>query len=203
MPQVLKDEVRDALCKAALEAFASDGYLGATMAGIATRAGTGAATIYRYYAKKEDLFAAVVTPAIATRFAQLLEARVERLADAALRAKGAGDLGPEMLSFWIEHRLEVVILLDRAAGTSYARYGEEFVDMMVDATLKGIRAERPGLRISAPSRFVLRRIFENTRRMLASILAAHDDAPSLKDAIEAFWSYQIPGIHGFARRLLG
>jgi hypothetical protein len=111
---------------------------------------------------------------------------------------GGGELGEELLRFWIEHRLAVVLLLDRAEGTRYARFGDRFVERLVDATLAVVRAEAPRARPSAPARFVLARIFDNTRRILAAILEAHPDERALRQAIEAFWSYQIPGLRGFA-----
>lgn len=93
----------------------------------------------------------------------------------------------------------MVILLDRAADTAYAHYGARFVDLLVSGTLAQLRAAHPGIRVPATARFVLERIFEGTRRTLAAILAAHADERPLREAIEAFWSYQIPGLAGFAR----
>ncbi len=203
MPQVLKDEIRDRIRDAALEVFAAHGYEGASMAAIAARAGLGTATTYRYYPGKAELFEAVVPSDLARRFEALLDRRVRALADVAFGAAPADDAGDEMLRFWIEHRLAVVVLLDRAQGTEYARYGERFVELLVSTTLARIRAERPGLRVRPTARFVLQRIFENTRRMLAAILEGHDDERALREAIEAFWSYQIPGLRGFTRWVLG
>lgn len=203
MPQVLKEEVRERILAAAREVLAAHGYLGATMAMIAERAGLGTASLYRYYASKGELFDAVVTPDLAERFASLLERRVRALAHVALgdAAGSEGDGGEEMLGFWVENRLAVVILLDRAAGTAYAHYGERFVELLVNGTLAQIRAAPAGerVRVSAPARFVLTRIFENTRRALAAILEEHESERALREAIEAFWSYQIAGLRGFAR----
>ncbi|MCA9636381.1 MAG: TetR family transcriptional regulator [Myxococcales bacterium] len=201
MPQVLKDEVRQRILAAALETFAAQGYAGATIATIAARAGIGAASLYRYYPGKAELFDAVITPAIAGRFEAILERRVAALAHLTdPSATPATDSGAdEMLAFWIEARLAVVILLDRAEGTAYARYGERFVELLHDATLAQLKAAAPGLEIAPPARFVLRQIFENTRRLLAATLAAHADEGALREAIEGFWSYQIPGLAGFAR----
>ena len=199
MPQVLKEEVRTRILGSALQEFASRGYLGATMGGIAGRADVGTASLYRYYDSKDALFVAVVTPALAERFESLLERRVRALAKRVLGggAPGEDDRGGELLDFWIANRLAVVVLLDRAEGTAYAHYGQRFVDHLVSETLTQIRAARPGVRIGGTSRFVLERIFENTRRMLASILEQHDEPRALSEAIEAFWSYQIPGLRGF------
>ncbi|WP_426750346.1 TetR/AcrR family transcriptional regulator [Myxococcus sp. Y35] len=200
MPQVLKEEVRERILTSALEVFASRGYAVATMSDIASRAGLGTASLYRYYASKEELFDAVVTPALAERFEALLEERVRALAHMALSETSGrvDERGDEMLRFWVEHRLAVVVLLDRAAGTAYAHYGERFVELLVSTSLAQIRTANPGVRISTTARFVLTQIFENTRRMLASILAEHPRERELRTAIEGFWSYQIPGLQGFA-----
>jgi AcrR family transcriptional regulator len=200
MPQVLKEDVRERILASALQVFAAHGYVGATMTAIAEGARLGTASLYRYYASKGELFDAVVTPALAERFESLLEHRVRALAHMALSdaPRRVDDHGEEMLRFWVENRLAVVVLLDRAEGTAYEHYGERFVEQLVSATLAQIRATHPGVRVSATARFVLTRIFENTRRMLAAILAEHESERALREAIEGFWSYQIPGLRGFA-----
>jgi len=200
MPQILKDDVRERILVSALQVFAAHGYVGATMTTIAEGAGLGTASLYRYYASKGELFDAVVTPALAERFESLLDQRVRALADVALSdaPRRVDDHGEEMLRFWVENRLAVVVLLDRAEGTAYAHYGERFVEQLVSTTLAQLRAANPGVRVSAAARFVLTRIFENTRRMLATILAEHESERALREAIEGFWSYQLPGLRGFA-----
>jgi AcrR family transcriptional regulator len=200
MAQVLKDEVRERILAAALAVFAERGFTGATMSAIAERAGVGTASTYRYFPGKRELFDALVTPALAERFERLLERRVRGLARAALAEAPGGPptFGEEMLGFWTEHRLAVVVLLDRADGTPYAGFGQRFVDGLVEGTLAMLRETSPRPRVSGPARFVLTRIFENTRRALAAILAAHEDEAALREAIQAFWSYQLPGLRGFA-----
>jgi AcrR family transcriptional regulator len=190
MPQVLKDEVRTRIQTGALEVFARDGFEAATMASIAKAAGVGAASIYRYYASKDELFAAVITPELTSRFERLLERRVRGLARQMIEP--ADDAGSEMLDFWIANRLPVVILLDRAAGTPHAHYGERFVDLLTRHTLAAVKRK-----LTSPEQFVLRSIFDNTRRLLASVLEHHTDPDELRDAIAAFWRYQIAGLRAF------
>lgn len=201
MPQVLKDEVRARILDSALEVFARDGFESATMANIARAAGVGAASIYRYYTSKDELFAAVITPALTKRFETLLDRRVRTFARNTLRGDSAADAGGEMLQFWLENRLAVVVLLDRAAGTPHAHYGDRFVDLLTRHTLAELRATDPALDLSAPRRFVVRAIFENTRRLLASVLAHHRDPAELRGAIETFWTYQVAGLRALARSL--
>ena len=204
MPQVLKDDVRERILVSALQTFAARGFPGATITAIAENAGLGAATLYRYYPGKAELFDAVVTPELAQEFEQLLERRVRALAKVVLGgvAGPTGDQGEALLQFWIAHRLEVVVLLDRAEGTAYVHFGERFVEQLVSSVLEHVRAAQPGIRVSAARRFVLKRIFENTRRTLAAILEENEDERALRAAIEAFWSYQIPGLRGFVEATL-
>jgi AcrR family transcriptional regulator len=186
MPQVLKDEVRARILDGALEVFARDGFESATMTSIAKTAGVGAASIYRYYASKEELFAAVITPELTRRFETLLDRRVSGLARNTLRGESVDDASGEMLRFWIEQRLAVVVLLD-------GDYGERFVELLTRHTTAEL-----GVKLRAPQRFVLRTIFENTRRLLARVLAQYRDPDDLRTAIETFWSYQVAGLRGLA-----
>ncbi len=202
MPQVLKDEVRVRILDGALVVFARDGFANATMASIAKAADVGAASIYRYYASKDELFEAVVTPQLTKRFESLLERRVAGLARQLLGGEAVDDARDDMLQFWLENRLAVVILLDRAAGTPHAQYGERFIELLTRHTVSGLREASPKLQLSGPERFVLRAIFENTRRLLASLLENYDAPAELRDAIQTFWSYQIAGMRGLTARLV-
>jgi AcrR family transcriptional regulator len=201
MPQVLKPEVRARILRAGLEVFASQGYLGATMNAIAEQAGLGAASLYRYFPSKAELFEAAITPELATRFERLLQQRVRALAEQSASApfEPSHDYGAEMLEFWLEHRLAVVVLLDRAQGSAYEHYGERFVTLLLKSTLEQIRGTDTSVQVTPAARLVLTSIFEGTRSTLAAILAHSDNPRVLRQAIEAFWSYQIPGLHGFAR----
>lgn len=198
MPQVLKEELRERIVAAALEVFASQGYERATMAAIAQRAGLGTASLYRYYAGKAELFDAALPVELAHRFEQLLAYRVRALAATLDVADSSGN---EMLRFWIDHRLQVVILLDRAEGTAFAHFGEQFVDTLARMTEEQLMLFRPRTSIDDATRFVIRRIFENTRRMLASILERHQHENEIRRAIQVFWAYQISGLRGLSEHI--
>lgn len=200
MPQVLKPEIRERILTAGLEVFARDGYMGTTMQAIAERAGLAAASLYRYFPGKAELFEAAITPQIAEQFESLLVRRVRALSQLpeSRRFTPGSDYGSEMLEFWLQHRLAVVVLLDRAHGSAYEHYGEKFVALLLKSTLEQIRGSAPKLEITPAARLVLTRIFENTRVTLAAILVHSANEAALREAIEAFWSYQIPGLQGFS-----
>ena len=188
MAQVLKQAVRIRIEDAALHCFAAQGYGGTSMAQIATRAGTAAANVYRYFPAKETLFAAVVPADLPARHDRLLDTRIAALADGAAHRTAAAE---ELLDFWLDHRLAVVVLLDRAQGTPFAGYPTTFVQRLVE------HAERSlGRPPSAAGREVLELVFDNTRRALAHILRTAQDREHARTLVAGFWSYQVPGLDG-------
>lgn len=191
MAQVLKPAVRARIEQAALGCFASAGYPGTSVARVASSAGTAPANVYRYFASKQALFDAVVPASLAVRHDALLDTRIAALAEG--RSDGSA---AELLGFWLEHRLQVVVLLDRAESTPFAGYPAAFVDRLVG------HAER---RLPAPpteaQREVLEIVFDNTRRAIARILAGSDDRGRLAALVAAFWSYQLPGLDGLLHHL--
>lgn len=202
MPQVQKAEVRERILAAALAAFARNGFGAATMSEIARGADMAVANLYRYYPSKEELFAAAVPQALVTRFERLLERSVHA------HARLAGLDGPsdetaaaELLEFWIQERLVVVVLLDRAQGSAHEAFGERFVERLLAVSLAELRRSEPGVVITREAQLVLRQIFENTRRMIATLLESCADEAAIRRAVAAFRSYQVAGLGGFARAL--
>ncbi len=61
------------------------------------------------------------------------------------------DYGAEMLEFWLEHRLAVVDLLDRAQGSAYEHCGERFVALLLKSTLEQIQGAGPHVPITPRS----------------------------------------------------
>lgn len=185
MAQVLKAEVRERIERAALTAFAERGYPAASMASIAAEAGTATANVYRYFPDKAALFAAVLPPGLVERHDAVLDARVGALVET---PAATDDTAQALLDFWIEQRLQVVILLDRAEGTPYADYPAAFV----------ARLAAPFGTLEGDHRAVVELVFDNTRRALAHILRGESDPAAIRARIAGFWSYQLPGLDGLA-----
>lgn len=62
--QILKDEVRNNILKAATEEFLVDGYRGSSLRTIASQAGITIGNIYSYFSSKDDLFETVIESAM-------------------------------------------------------------------------------------------------------------------------------------------
>lgn len=193
MAQVLKPDVRDRIETAALRCFAERGFPACSMATIAAGAGTAVANTYRYVASKQALFDTVVPPDLLTRHDALLDRRIAALADGSSASSAAAN---ELLEFWLDHRLQVVVLLDRADGTPYADYPARFVDRLVEHAARAL-PEPP----TPDQRALLEVVFDGTRRAIARLLLAARDAEHARASIAGFWGYQLPGLDGLLSHL--
>jgi len=201
MAQTLKATVRQQILDAAEIAFAKSGYLGATMADIAAGAGVSTGNLYRYFTDKDELFYSILTEEFVESFLRLLRRRVKSLIDAehlaALDADAQQD-AQDLLRFWVDHRLKVVILFDRAVGTRYESFAGQFVDELMRPSLAKFRRDTAGQRVSPVARFVLQHVFENTVRIIVAILAHHENEADIRTAFAGFWSYQLAGLDALA-----
>ncbi len=204
MPQILKTDVRARITEAGALAFAHKGYRAAKMADIAAQAGVSTGNVYRYFPGKEALFHQVIDDGFVKRFDALLDRRVRALANvdhggSLDDAKRAAD---EMLRFWIEHRLRVVVLLDRAEGSAHEGFGAQFVDRLVELTCDHLRRLNRGRPLPQVVPFTLENIFHTSRRAIVAILEHHEDPTDIRTAFEAFWSFQVTGLAGFEEWVL-
>lgn len=202
MAQRLKQEVRRQMLAGAQAVFAEAGYSGATMADIARRADVATGNLYRYFASKDELFCAAFPDELAESFLSVVRRRVQSLVD----ADDLTDLGPqarddaqELLRFWIDHRLAVITLLDRAAGSRHEGFRERFIDALTTPSLRKLQRKAGGRRLPPVVRFTLRNVFENTVRTIVAILEERRSEAAIREAFEAFWSYQLAGLAGLER----
>ncbi len=201
MAQILKQELYDRLLRAAESVFSESGYEGSTVAAIAQRAGISAGNVYRYFDSKDALFQAVISDDFADTFKRLLHRRVSALLDATDLTKlphDAEQKAEALLQLWITQRLKVVILLDRAKGSRFASFGQDFVDELVKLTKTNLRRQT-GRKVTDIEELVLSTIFQNTRRSIVAILERYEQESQIRSAIAAFWSYQLAGLAGFAK----
>ncbi|MFB9278220.1 TetR/AcrR family transcriptional regulator [Cohnella cellulosilytica] len=73
--QILKDEIRDRIRKAALAEFNREGYLKTSMRNIAESANVAIGNVYRYYKSKDELFEELVRPVYERYEANMAEMR--------------------------------------------------------------------------------------------------------------------------------
>ncbi|MCB1445058.1 MAG: TetR/AcrR family transcriptional regulator [Rhizobiaceae bacterium] len=202
MAQRLKEEVRDRIVEAAAAVFAERGYSAAKLADMADRAGISTSNIYKYFDNKEALFDEIVTVPIAAELLRRLRTRIRDIgrleqwgeADAAGSASARA-----LLSFWVDNRLAVLILLRGAEGTRFGHVRGLMTREMERLSTRYIlkRQDRPSL--TPVARFVLHRMFARTVDMVADILAAHAEPSAIQQAFAIFWRYQLAGLEALMK----
>ena len=140
MAQVLKDEIRENILKAALQEFFDKGYQSAAMRNIAAQAKIPTGLIYSYYKNKDALFDAVLRPVLYD-WERVLTAdeekqRTSRSANCPYVNKsrhtsseiyGLSKAEAECILNLFDHRQEFIILIDKSGGTKYENEKERFI----------------------------------------------------------------------------
>lgn len=200
MAQTLKPEIATRILSAAEQVFAECGYEKATMAAIAERAELSTGNTYRYFAGKDALFDALFGDEFAETFLRLLKRRVSSLISArnlVTLDDTAKEDAEALLAFWIGHRLRVITILDRAAGSRQADFREKFIETLLRPTRAKLKEDSGRARLPDTVETVLHSLFDNTVRSLVRILETYSDEARIREAFAAFWSYQLAGLAGF------
>ncbi|MES0810675.1 helix-turn-helix domain-containing protein [Roseibium sp. SCPC15] len=202
MPQRLKTEVRERILAAAAEVFAEHGFRDAKLVEVAQRAATATSNIYKYYENKEELFNAVVSPALAAQFLRLLRTRIRELGQID-NWPGADAQGSEharaFLSFCVENRHVVLILLQGARGTRYAHIRGLVINEMERLATDFLHQKRAAEEADPHMRFILGKLFSRTVETIADILTEYEDARSTQTAFALFWRYQLSGLEALLK----
>ncbi len=202
MAQRPKPEVREAIQKAAAEAFADGGFERAALGDIVERAGTSIGNLYKYFANKDELFADFIPRGFTTELTNRVRAQVE-----ALRAEpdvlSLGDDHPyrraseDLLAFTIAHRERVVFLLLRAQGTKHERFAGEVVRLLVELALEHARTTYPTFAVTPASKRALKRIYKAFVTTLGTILAEERAEQAVREGIALQATYHLTGLRAF------
>ena len=199
MAQVLKEQIRFKILDAATRAFVEAGYQGATVSDIARLAGVAVGNIYRYFGGKKELFKAVVTAEFAEKLLVLLRENIKTLSHAGNDADlddAAFDAQEQLLAFWIAHRRQVIIILDRCEGTEFEDFASQFVEIMVTLALTHARDLGNQADLAPDIQFVLQTVFRNTVKVIVIILEHYEREEDIRNAFRLFRRYQLDGLNG-------
>lgn len=127
MAQVLKEEIRENILKAAMQEFFDKGYQSAAMRNIAGQAKIPTGLIYSYYKNKDALFDAVLRPVLYDweRVLAAGEEKESRHTDSEIY--GLSKAEAECILNLFDHRQEFIILIDKSSGTKYENEKERFI----------------------------------------------------------------------------
>lgn len=127
MAQVLKEEIREKILKAALQEFFDRGYKSAAMRNIAQQAKIPTGLIYSYYENKEALFNAVLRPVLYNWERVLTAGEENKSKHTNGEIYGLSKAETECILNLFDHRQEFIILIDKSQGTIYENEKERFI----------------------------------------------------------------------------
>ncbi len=204
MSQYLKTEVQERILEAALRAFATVGFQSTSVAAIAADAGVSTGNVYRYFDSKQTLFDTVLPETFPRSLERLIRARLRAARGsrdpAAVRRAGSSAyraVADELVEFSLEHRLRVLVLLERSDGTPYEGFADSLVDLLVEGALDHARSLGRTPRPTRPASFALRRIYANFLGAMGSALSLGGEASEMRAVIECYTTYHLSGLAAF------
>lgn len=204
MAQYRKDEIEKAIRRAALRVLADKGYPGASIAEIAREAGVSTGNVYRYFEGKDALFDAVLPADLVKTMRRLLRERVlaaRAPAPSTSPAAPGAPTGPShalaseaVVQFCVEHRLEVVVLLGRAAGSRHEGLAAELVRELAQGAVAHFEAAGGRLSVTPALRLTLEHVYRSLLGATVTALATFEDEATIREAIVAYSRYHLAGL---------
>jgi AcrR family transcriptional regulator len=136
--QIRKDDIEQQIAKAAKAIFLKKGFAQTSMRDIAKRSGVGLSNIYNYFDSKDDLFRSIVAPVVG-EFKRILavyhdpqQVDITKQWVPEMTEKTAAEYSRIMLKY----RDLLTLLLFKSAGSSQARFKDDFTDDAAALMLK-------------------------------------------------------------------
>ena len=190
--QVLKDEIRKKICEAALAEFKLKGYRKASMRAIAKRVGVTAGNLYRYFANKEDLFHAVISPAF-ERITVLIKENRDLDFVGGKRYQShleyAADRIAEILG---EYQDELLILIDGSAGTRYEKAKDEII-IMFEENIGHLLSRTLPKGVAKDTQLIVHVIAASYIEGLVAIMRYYENSKEAVAAMAVFTSFLFEG----------
>jgi AcrR family transcriptional regulator len=202
MAQIAKPHVREAILRAAALELARAGYDGMTLASVATSAGTSIGNLYKYFANKDDLFAATVPEELVRTIGALFGRRIEALGGN-LDPSAVSDnhayraVSDELLELAIARRHELLFLLRHARGTAYASFADDLARSITKHALAWAERVHPVASFTALQRRALLRVYRSFLVSIASILEEESTRSALQAAVAQLTTYHLAGLRAY------
>lgn len=134
MAQVLKDDIRERIYEAALGVFFKKDFKSATMKEIAQKAGVSTSLTYSYFKNKEVLFDEIVR-SVLLKFPDTLNKAVETPGQAFDKFV---NIERDFFLDLIDKHRELIILMDKSAGTNHSNAKENMIHLIEEHIRKGL-----------------------------------------------------------------
>ncbi len=192
MPQILKEETRKAILRAAVIVFTENDFRDASMQAVARRAGLSPGNLYRYYPDKKALYDAAFPPESLDELSIVLERKIAGWQGLSLAVEPDSDgvqarFRKELIELLASKPEHWIVLLRNGAG-------EAFADRLVvffERWLGSLRAESC---LDSDRRKTVRLMYRGVVNLMASALGEHVENDTLRAALEDCMDYHMAGL---------
>lgn len=141
--QILKDEVREHIMKAAIDVFIEDGFERASMKHIADKAKISVSNIYNYFESKEKLYYAVVDP-VYYQIDQLLQSFMENetgksFTDNVFIEQFIRFIANAIATLIKTNRNQLLLLFDKNQATKYEKLKDRMIGFFEEHFLNALK----------------------------------------------------------------
>lgn len=140
--QILKEEIRNNISRAALKEFREKGYEKASMRNIAKSADITVGNMYRYFENKDDLFYSVISPAFEKLMRFIIEQKTPDVLDKESENINIDVQTNRLMDIYFQHKDELLILIDGSKGSKYEGAKGEIVKLLENIIISILKFEK-------------------------------------------------------------
>ncbi|OCT16286.1 hypothetical protein A8709_02300 [Paenibacillus pectinilyticus] len=197
--QILKDEVKKSIRKAALSEFKKHGYLKASIRQIADAAGITPGNIYRYFKSKDDLFDELIQP-IQEQLAEVLRVTKQEV-DSTLCTELSDHLlilrriDASLMLLFKESSTELTILLNLSEGSRFASAKQDVITLVNQIITEVFTEEIAPSGVLSPKEQLAASMIATTMiESISLILRDHEDGDTIKMLVDELLYLYCTGI---------
>lgn len=202
MPQILKEEIKDMIDKAALLQFYKKGYQKATMSDIAKEAGISTGNIYRYYHSKDELFYSAIPQSFINDMLSLIKTKLSSLNEMSIEKARFSSVmklvDDQAVEFIIKHKMQIIVAVERSKGTKYENLKDNIRDMLIRNLREYIKhLGKKGFINDRIKNDILKIITANFIQAFLEIIKNYEKGNDLAHAYESLLEYHELGVNKF------
>jgi AcrR family transcriptional regulator len=197
--QTLKDEVREGILAAAMDEFLKKGFSGSSMNAIANSAGISVSNIYNYYPGKEPVFEAL-TDGVARSLKKLVTDLPSYWKGGGEDCGACAELVPSAIFDFIKrNRLQLILALDRSAGTKRESLKADIVASLAGAMMQNVEGSASRQRgKDGVQPFLVRLLAMNLIQGLLEIAREYEGDAWARSAVKDLMRYHMRGMAGLS-----
>ena len=187
--QVLKEEVKEKIEKAAIYEFEKNGYQKTSMRSIASSAKLTVGNLYRYFKNKDDLFSVIIQPAFQEIYQFIDE--FARFKKSALFKKKQKDnfiktFEESLIRIYIQHRAELVILLNGSKGSQMENARGQIISLIAGRIKKEAFPRMKKKRMKSEDDFLAQVLATSFIEGISLVLNKYKDKEKTKELFTQF-----------------